>query len=57
MPCLPFAFAGHFATAFLDTAVAAYREGFQHSETLNKPHVIAGVNVAAAADTDKEASR
>jgi luciferase family oxidoreductase group 1 len=54
---LPFAFASHFAPSYFDTAVAAYREGFQPSETLNEPYVIAAVNVAAAADTDKEAIR
>ena len=53
---LPFAFASHFAPSYFDTAVAAYREGFQPSETLKEPYVIAAVNVVAA-DTDKEASR
>ena len=52
---LAFAFASHFAPAYLDTAVAAYREGFQPSETLKEPYVIAAVNLVAA-DTDKEAS-
>ncbi len=39
---LPFAFASHFAPAYLDaldTAVAAYREGFKPSETLKEPYV------------------
>jgi luciferase family oxidoreductase group 1 len=53
---LPFAFAGHFAPTYLNTAVATYRERFQPSETLKDPYVMAAVNVAAA-DTDKEAKR
>jgi luciferase family oxidoreductase group 1 len=53
---LPYAFASHFAPTYLDAAVAVYREGFQPSETLKKPYVIAAVNVVAA-DTDKEANR
>ena len=53
---LPFAFAGHFAPSYFDTAVAAYREGFQPSEILKEPYVLAAVNVVAVADTDKEAS-
>ncbi|MBA3749823.1 MAG: LLM class flavin-dependent oxidoreductase [Nitrosopumilus sp.] len=53
---LPFAFASHFAPAYLDSAVTIYRERFQPSETLKEPYVIASVNVAAA-DTDMDASR
>jgi alkanesulfonate monooxygenase SsuD/methylene tetrahydromethanopterin reductase-like flavin-dependent oxidoreductase (luciferase family) len=49
---LSFAFASHFTPAYFDTAVAAYREGFQPSETLKEPYVL-----AAAVDTDKEARR
>ena len=51
---LPFAFASHFAPAYLDSAVKIYRDKFQPSETLKQPYVIAAVNVVAA-DTDKEA--
>ncbi|MEP7112212.1 MAG: LLM class flavin-dependent oxidoreductase [Ilumatobacteraceae bacterium] len=51
---LPFAFASHFAPTNLQEAVATYRRGFQPSEQLDHPHVIAGVNVIAA-DTEAEA--
>ncbi len=53
---LPFAFASHFAPAYLDTAVKIYCEKFQSSAGLKEPYVIAAVNVVAA-DTDKEAYR
>ena len=39
---LPYAFASHFAPAALTEAVAAYRDGFQPSEQLDAPYVIAG---------------
>ena len=45
---LPYAFASHFAPAALDPALAAYRGEFQPSEQLERPYVIAGVNVIAA---------
>ncbi|MEU1412137.1 LLM class flavin-dependent oxidoreductase [Streptomyces sp. NPDC005731] len=51
---LPFAFASHFAPNALKDAVALYRREFEPSAQLDKPHVIAGVNVVAA-DTSKEA--
>jgi luciferase family oxidoreductase group 1 len=51
---LPYAFASHFAPAELDNAVAIYRERFQPSEQLQKPHVMLGLNVFAA-ETDEEA--
>jgi luciferase family oxidoreductase group 1 len=51
---LPYAFASHFAPAALEQAVAAYRAGFRPSEQLERPYVIAGVNVIAA-DTDDDA--
>jgi luciferase family oxidoreductase group 1 len=53
---LPFAFAGHFAPAYLDIAIEMYRDRFKPSETLKEPYVLAAVNVVAA-DTDKEARR
>jgi luciferase family oxidoreductase group 1 len=53
---LPFAFASHFAPAYLDKSIEIYRNKFKPSETLKEPYVIAAVNVAAA-DTDKEANR
>ena len=50
----PYAFASHFSPGLLDQAIAAYRHEFQPSETLQRPYVIAGVNVLAA-DTMDEA--
>lgn len=47
---LPYAFASHFAPDALHEAVATYRRDFQPSEQLEKPYVIAGVNVIAADD-------
>lgn len=51
---LPYAFASHFAPRFLKDAVAHYRANFQPSSYLEKPYVIAGVNVIAA-DSEEEA--
>jgi len=51
---LPYAFASHFAPDMLQEAVAAYRGRFQPSAQLDRPHVIAGINVIAA-DTSGEA--
>jgi luciferase family oxidoreductase group 1 len=53
---LPYGFASHFAPAALRDAVAVYRERFQPSEQLDRPYVIAGVNVLAA-DDEREARR
>jgi luciferase family oxidoreductase group 1 len=51
---LPYAFASHFAPGQMQDAIAIYRERFRASDRLAKPHVMLGVNVAAA-DTDAEA--
>jgi luciferase family oxidoreductase group 1 len=51
---LPYAFASHFAPQMLEPAVAAYRREFRPSEQLDRPYVIAGVNVLAA-DTSADA--
>ena len=51
---LPYAFASHFAPAELDHALEVYRTRFEPSEYLDKPHVMAGLNVVAA-PTDEEA--
>ena len=51
---LPYAFASHFAPADLDAAVKLYRDEFRPSEQLDRPYLIAGVNVMAA-DTTAEA--
>ena len=51
---LPYAFASHFAPDALREAVRIYRREFQPSEQLDRPHVIAAVNVIAA-DTEAAA--
>lgn len=51
---LPYAFASHFAPDALEEAVAVYRREFQPSDQLDRPYVIAAVNVIAA-DTDAKA--
>ncbi|HLT39710.1 MAG TPA: LLM class flavin-dependent oxidoreductase [Enhygromyxa sp.] len=51
---LPYAFASHFAPDALREAVALYRREFRPSAQLERPHVIAGVNVVAA-DTEEDA--
>jgi luciferase family oxidoreductase group 1 len=53
---LPYAFASHFAPDALMPALAVYREKFQPSEQLERPHAMVGLNVFAA-DTDAEARR
>ena len=42
---LPYAFASHFAPDHLDAALATYRQQFQPSATLDKPHVMANLAV------------
>ena len=53
---LPFAFASHFAPEALMSALAIYRERFEPSEQLDKPHAIVACNVVAA-DSEAEARR
>jgi len=53
---LPFAFASHFAPAYLDVALALYRQNFKPSAALTQPHAMIGVGIFAAA-TDAEAQR
>ena len=53
---LPFAFASHFAPDLLMQALDIYRENFEPSETLAKPHAMIVANVFAA-DSDIEARR
>ena len=53
---LPYAFASHFATTHLWDAIAIYRKEFKPSNDLQKPYVMAGVNIIVA-DTDEEAQR
>ncbi len=51
---LPFAFASHFAPDYILPALELYRSQFQPSETLDRPHVMIGLNIVAA-ETDEEA--
>ena len=53
---LPYAFASHFAPAELFGAIAIYRARFKSCEQLDKPYVMLGINVIAAA-SDAEAKR
>jgi luciferase family oxidoreductase group 1 len=53
---LPYSFASHFAPAELDRALDIYRERFQPSERLQRPHVMVAATVVAA-ETDAEARR
>ena len=53
---LPFAFASHFAPDALKPALDIYRERFEPSEQLDKPHAIVACNVVAA-ETEVEARR
>ena len=45
---LPYAFASHFAPQSLEAAIEAYRRDFRPSAQLERPYVMAGVNVVAA---------
>lgn len=53
---LPYAFASHFAPAQFETAIKIYRQNFKPSKHLQKPYVMACVNMIAA-DTDAEAKK
>src|SRR5690349_568526 len=53
---LPYAFASHFASAYLNQALKIYNQEFQPSEFLDQPYTMAGVNVYIA-DTDEEARK
>lgn len=51
---LPFSFASHFAPDNLFEALELYRNRFEPSEVLDKPHAMPAVNIIAA-DTQEEA--
>ncbi len=51
---LPYAFAAHFAPGQFRTAIDIYRKNFRPSKQLEKPYVMACINVLGA-DTDEEA--
>jgi luciferase family oxidoreductase group 1 len=53
---LPYAFASHFAPAALHDAVALYRREFRPSAQLDRPLVLAGVNVVLADTVDEAQS-
>jgi luciferase family oxidoreductase group 1 len=53
---LPYAFASHFAPAALLDALKVYRQRFEPSKQLQRPHAMIGVNIIAA-ETDAEARR
>lgn len=53
---LPYAFASHFASTHLHSALKIYHDEFQPSEVLGQPYTIVGINVYVA-DTDEEAQR
>ena len=53
---LPFAFASHFAPDHLLPALDVYRREFRSSDALERPYVMAALNVVAA-DTDADARR
>ena len=50
---LPYAFASHFAPDHLDSALAVYRRDFQPSAALARPHVMAAMNLFAAATAEE----
>jgi len=51
---LPYAFASHFAPDHLDAALELYRRQFRPSAMLDKPHVMAAMNLFVA-DSEEEA--
>ncbi len=53
---LPYAFAAQFAPAAMLPALQLYREKFQPSKQLAKPHAMVGINVVAA-DSEAQARR
>ncbi|TVZ51399.1 LLM class flavin-dependent oxidoreductase [Dokdonia sp. Hel_I_53] len=53
---LPYAFASHFATTHLHDAIQIYRNEFVPSAALEKPYVMAGINVILA-ETEAKAQQ
>ncbi len=53
---LPYAFASHFATSQFYDALRIYKKQFSPSKFLQKPYMLAGINVFVA-DTDEEAEK
>jgi luciferase family oxidoreductase group 1 len=54
---LPYGFASHFAPEALCDAVALYRQRFEPSGQLDRPYVIAGVNLITAETADEAAEQ
>jgi luciferase family oxidoreductase group 1 len=52
---LPYAFASHFAPDHLDAALKLYRERFEPSAALDRPHAMAAMTMVAADDDDEAA--
>jgi luciferase family oxidoreductase group 1 len=50
---LPYAFASHFAPAAMSEAIRLYRERFRPSARLDRPYVMLGFNVFAAATAEE----
>ncbi|MBV1829659.1 LLM class flavin-dependent oxidoreductase [Komagataeibacter sp. AV436] len=50
---LPYAFASHFAPAYMEQAIALYRARFEPSARCPAPHVMLGVNMVLADDTEE----
>ncbi len=53
---LPYAFASHFAPDHLDAALELYRRNFEPSAALDRPHVMAAMNLFCA-ESETEAER
>ena len=49
---MPYAFASHFAPDHLDAALELYRREFQPSDTCERPHVMAAMNLFCAASEE-----
>lgn len=49
---MPYAFASHFAPDHLDAALELYRRDFQPSDTCEKPHVMAAMNLFCAGNEE-----
>ncbi|WP_150299182.1 LLM class flavin-dependent oxidoreductase [Pseudomonas profundi] len=50
---LPFAFAGQFSPDYMYAAFRTYREHFEPSETLDKPHLMLGINAYVASSKEQ----
>ncbi|MGE8077460.1 LLM class flavin-dependent oxidoreductase [Peribacillus loiseleuriae] len=53
---LPYVFASHFASKYMEEAISIYRERFQPSKYLSRPYMIVCLNVIAD-ESDEEAAK